>query len=233
MGIRGDEIKKQLTLAPHLPARWDSVDLKRFRIGDQSFSISIRKTARTIKATIEKNSDEAYAVVFSPELAPFTKIQSATIDGSPASFTVEESSQDMHARVSARVTRKLEIELQFAFGIEIDVPVEDVTPGDRTSGLKFLGIERGSEHLKLTVEGAVGRMYKISVRSALADLKVDGGTLDTGSGAWKDVAFSIPGDQLGGYAKKTLTISFSRRAAGPKRQETLKQGPATNNKVAR
>ena len=217
MGLRGDEIKKQLTVAPHLPAAWESVDVKRYRVGNQSFAISIRKTASSLKATIEKNNDEPYDLVVCPGLAPFTRIQSATIDGKPASFTVEESSQDLHARLPARMTRKLEIEIRFSLGIEIDVAVGEIAVGERTSGLKFLGVDRGSDQLKVTVEGAIGHSYRIGVRSSLADLKIDGTKLDMRSDAWKEVAVSFPSATNDGYEKKTFTISFQRPLARPQR----------------
>jgi glycogen debranching enzyme len=215
MGLRGDEIKKQLTIAPHIPGGWDSVDVNRYRIGNQRFSISIRKTAGSIKALIEKSSDEPYDLIFDPALAPFTRVQAATIDGKPASFTVQESSQDLHARITARITRKLEIEIRFAVGIEIDVPVAEIAAGERTTGLKFLGVERGNDQLKVTVEGIAGRSYRIGLRSSLSDLKMDGTTLRAGSGSWTEAVVSFPEATTEGYARKTITISFQVPATKP------------------
>ena len=208
MGLRGDEIKKQLAVAPHLPGVWDSVDIKRYRVGAQLFSISMSKTASSFKATIEKNSDEPYDLVISPGLAAFTRIQSATIDGKPARFTVEESSQDLHAVVTGRMSRKLEIEIRFSLGVEIDLPAEEVEPGARTSGLKFLGVERGNNDLRMTIEGAAGRSYRVGVRSALADLRVDGTKVDAGPAGWNSFIVSFPAATTGGYIRKTITISF-------------------------
>ena len=217
MGLRGNEIKKQLIIAPHLPGGWDSVDVHRYRVGNQSFSISIRKTTGGIKATIEKGSDEPYDLVFDPALAPFTRVQAATIDGKPASFTVEETSQDLHARVLARMTRKLEIDIRYASGIEIDVPVPVTVAGERTSGLKFLGVERGNNLLKLMVEGISGHSYRVGLRSSLSDLKIDGTTLAVGSGSWNEAVVSFPRATSDGYARKTITISFQVATIPPNR----------------
>jgi hypothetical protein len=208
MGLRGDEIRKQLIIAPHLPGAWDSVDVRRYRVGNQSFSISLRKTRGSIRALIEKGGDEPYDLVFDPALAPFTRVQAATIDGKPASFTLEESSQDLHARVLARMTRKLEIEIRYALGIEIDIPVPVTAAGERSSGLKFLGVERASNLLKLIVEGVSGHSYRIGLRSSLSDLKIDGSTLGGAADSWKEAVVTFPGAPRDGYAKRTIVISF-------------------------
>lgn len=210
MGLRGDAIKEQLTIEPHLPAAWDSVDVKRYRVGDQSFSISIRKTAGSIKATIEKSSDEAYDLAFAPGLAPFTKVLSATIDGKPTTFKIEESSQDLHVAINARITRKVEIEIRFSTGIEIDLPVQEVEIGQRTSALKFPGVEKGADQLKLAIEGAAGRSYRMRVRSALGELKVDGAKLVGDSGGWKEIEVSFPDSATEAYIKKTIQIAINR-----------------------
>ena len=217
LGLRGDEIKKQLAVAPHLPVAWDAVDVKRYRVGNQTFSISIRRTATSFKVKIEKNTDEPYDLVVAPALAPLSTILSAAIDGKPAAFTVEESSQDLHVRITARVTRKVEIDIGFSLGIEIDVPVGKIAPGERTSGLKFLGVERGNDQLKVTAEGVSGHSYRVGVRSSLADLRVDGMKLDVEPDAWKELLISFPGEIGGGYVRKTFTFSFQRPVTRPQK----------------
>lgn len=210
MGLRGDDINKRLTIAPHLPAAWESVDVKRYRVGNQSFLISIRKTAGSIRATIEKSSDEAYDLVFAPALAPFTKVQSATIDGKPVTFKIEESSQDLHLALNVRINRKVEIEIKFSTGIELDLPLQESEIGQRTSALKFLGVEKGSDQLKLAIEGAAGRSYRVRVRSALGDLKIDGAKFVGDSDGWKEIEVSFPDSATEAYIRKTIDIGIQK-----------------------
>lgn len=211
MGLRGDEIKKQLTVAPHLPAAWDSVDVKRFRVGTQSFLISLRRTTGGIKATIEKSGEEAYQLVFTPALAPFSRVSSATIDGKPATFTSEESSQDTHVVVNTRIHKKAEIEIRFATGIEVDVPVPESEIGQRTTALKFLGVEKGADQLQLEIEGAAGRSYRLRVRTALGNLVIgEGAKLVGESGGWQQIEVSFPDSASGSYIRKRITIGILR-----------------------
>ena len=210
MGLRGDEFRKQLTVAPHLPASWDSVDLKRYRVGGQSFSISIRRTAGSIRATIEKSSDDVYDLAFAPALAPFTKVISATIDGKPATFKIEESSQDTHAGVMTPVRRKVEIEIKFSTGIEIDLPVQETEIGHNTAALKFLGVEKVAGRLKLVIEGAAGRSYRLRVRSALGELEFDGARLVGDSGGWKEFEASFPDSEREPYIRKTIEVGVQK-----------------------
>ena len=210
VGLRGDEIRKQLTVAPHLPSAWDSVDVKRYRVGNQDFSISIRKTAVSIRATIEKSSDEPYDLVFAPAFAPFTEVLSATIDGKPAAFKIEESSQDTHARVTTPIKRKITVEIKFRTGIEVDLAVQETEIGQRTSALKFLGVEKRADQLKLAIEGAAGRGYRLRVRSALGNLKVDGAKLVGDSGDWEKIEATFPDSATQGYIRKIIDISIQK-----------------------
>ena len=210
MGLRGDEIKKQLTVSPHLPAAWDSVDISRYRVGDQNFSISIRKTAGSIKAMIEKNTDDAYDLVFAPALAPLSRVQSATINGKPAPFRIAETSQDLHVALDARITSRVEVEIRFSTGIEIDLPVQETEIGQRTTALKFLGVEKVADQLKVEVEGLRGHSYRMRVRSALGELKVDGAKLVGDSGEWQEIEVSFPDSATEPYMRKTIEIGIQK-----------------------
>jgi glycogen debranching enzyme len=210
IGLRGDAIKKRLIVSPHLPAAWDAIDVKRYRVGEQSFSISLQKTGGSITATIEKDSDEVYELIFAPALAPFSRVQSVKIDGKPAAFTIEESSQDSHVSIDARINRKVEIEIRYSTGIEIDLPVQEVEIGQRTSALKFLGVEKGAERLKLAIEGAAGLSYRMRVRSALGEVKVDGARLVGDSGEWKEIEVSFPDSATEAYINKTIEIGIQK-----------------------
>ena len=215
MGLRGDAIKKQLIVAPHLPPAWESVDVKRYRVGDQSFSISIRRTAGGMQAIIEKSGDEACGLVFAPAGAPFSKVQSVMIDGRPAAFKLEDSSQDSHVAINARINRKVEIEVKFSVGIELDLPVPEPETGQRTSALKFLGVEKGVDRLKLELEGAAGRTYRMRIRSGLWDLKVDGAKVVGDSGGWKEIEAAFPDPSSEAYIKKTIDIAIQTSNTNP------------------
>jgi hypothetical protein len=211
MGLRADETKKQLVLAPHLPPNWDEVEVKRYRVGNRSLSITLRRDEHRMRATIEGNEGAPLELTFRPALAPFTRIQSVTVDGKPSPFKVQESSQDLHLDVTARLARRLEIEVKFLAGIEIDVPPPETATGERTSGLKVLGVEQGANQLNLVVEGMTGRSYKFGVRSAW-DLKVNGAALLGSSARWKQYVVSFEGNGTGSYVRKTVQIALGDQA---------------------
>jgi glycogen debranching enzyme len=208
MGFKGHEQKKQLTIAPQLPAVWEALEVKRYRLGNELFSVSLRKANGNYKATIEKQTNEPYEIRFAPSFAPFTKIQAVSVEGKPAPFKMEESSQDDSVVVNARMNRRLEIEIKYAAGLEIEVPLEALEIGQRTTGLKFLGVERGKDHLNFVVEGVGGRSYRLKVLSAAREVKIIGARLVSTSGQWRELEVSFSESEAGVYGKKRIHVAL-------------------------
>jgi hypothetical protein len=197
-----------LTLAPQLPAAWESLDLKRYRVGNEQISIALRKTGGSYQAILEKLTDTPYEVRFAPAFGAFTRIQSVTVDGRPAPFKLEESSQAIRLAVNVRLQKRLEIEIKYAAGIEIDLPLAEIEIGQRTSGLKFLGVERGRENLALLLEGVNGRSYRFRIQSAARELKIDGAKLLSTAGQWRELEVSFPNSEAGSYGKMRITLAL-------------------------
>ncbi len=206
-GLRADALKKQITVAPQLPASWDSFDVKRYRVGSESLSVSIRKTTGIYKTVIEKSSDATYGLRFAPAFGHFTKVQSVTVDGKPAVFKIEETSQDIIVAVTAQMTKRIEIEIKYTTGIEIEVPITESELGQRTMGLKFLGVERSKDGLNFEVEGLSGRNYKVKVRSSFRNLNINGAKWVSTSGEWRELEVDFENAKPNTYFKKTVTLS--------------------------
>lgn len=206
MGLNADAIKKQITVAPQLPASWDAVDVKRYRAGNELFSISIRKSSGSYKAIIEKQTESPYELRFAPAFGHFTKVLSVTIDGRPVPFKIEESSQDLSAIVNAKLSRRLEIEIKYVTGIEIEVPMEEATVGERTVGLKFLSLQKEGNGLNLQIEGVGGRSYRLKVKSSLRNLTIGGVKLVSTSGEWREVEVSFEDGEPGTYRRKVIRL---------------------------
>ena len=210
VGLSGDAISRRLTLAPHLPEAWDSVDVKRYRVGEETFSLALSKSAESFKAIIDGSNETSYELIFSPGLPPLSTIRSVAVNGRPAQFKAETSGQDIHATLKTALSKRTEIEIKFSAGVEVDVPVPDVKTGARTEGMKVLGLEQISDGVKLTVEGLVGRKYRLRARSGSLALKAEGARAISSTGPWKEFEIDFEGLAPGTYVKKTIQLVRSR-----------------------
>jgi hypothetical protein len=208
MGFKGNAQKRQLTIAPQVPVGWDALDVQRYRLGGELFSVSIRKSIGSYRATIEKQTNAPYEIRFAPSFGHFTKIQAVTVNGMSSPFKIEETSQDISIVVNARMNKRLEIEIKYVAGIEIDVPLETIEIGQPTMGLKCLGVERGKDHVKLLVEGMGARSYKLRILSAAQDLRIGGARLVSTSGQWRELEVSFTGSEAGRYGKMKIHIAI-------------------------
>ncbi|MEW6131517.1 MAG: hypothetical protein AB1757_31100 [Acidobacteriota bacterium] len=208
-GIKADEPLKQITFAPQLPAAWNELDIRRYRVGANSMSFSIRRTATSFKATIEKDSDEPYELKFAPAFAPFTKIQAVLIDGKSVPFKLQETSQDLSVLVNPQITRRLDIEIKYVQGIDIDFTGDEITLGARAQGLKVLSMQGDKNSLNLLVEGVVGKTYQFKLFSSLRNLQVSGGRLVPTSGGWRMLEIAFEPGTTNTYQKKTVQITVA------------------------
>lgn len=208
MGFKADALNQRLTVAPQMPAAWEALDVKRYRVGDESFSVSIRKTNGSFKAVFEKPTPTPFEISFAPSFGHFAKIQTVTIDGKPAQFKITESSQDISVTVSAKMNQRLEIEIKYLAGIEIDLPLAEIEIGQRTSALKVLGVERDKENLNVIVEGIGGRNYQMRVLSSARELKISDAKIISTTAQWRLLEISFADAEPDVYSKKSIKIAM-------------------------
>ena len=137
-------------------------------------------------------------------------MKAVLVNGKAAEFKIDETSQDVIVTVIQPMKKKIEIEIKYAAGIEIEVPIRETELGQRTTALKFLGVERNQSILNLLVEGLSGQHYKIKVRSSFPNLKISGAKLVSTSGEWRELEIAIEDIQPNLYVKKTVTLSVGQ-----------------------
>ena len=195
LGVRADAANRTLRIAPQLPAAWESLRIKNFRIGSSVVTFNIKRPQiSNLRFEIEKQDDGPLKLLMAPALPALAKITRATVDGKPVKFTPAFHGANTVCQFEALLKRRVVIEIIYKDGIEFDAPLLQTQIGDRTSSLKVLEATTPAlNRLAVKLEGLSGHSYTLRVRGGMSILSVQGGTLKAEQGEWKliEVAFHL------------------------------------------
>ena len=187
LGITVDMPEKLVTIAPHLPYDWDSVEVENVPVGTGKLSFAIRRTAGRITASVRRSGDVTpIDVVFSPALPLGARLSGAI-----------PTPGDVHGYSKMKVMDKAELSVTYSGGWAIVPPSIPPRIGQRSEAPRVLSerldTSRGGDYVA-TLEGLAGRTYTFIVKLPSGDRQ-------------ETVTFPTTGANADGYTVTTLSIS--------------------------
>jgi glycogen debranching enzyme len=143
-GLLGIEIHaagRTVRFAPHLPASWGEVSVKRLRVGSSRLDLSLSEDGNATTLQID-NPGAPMTVEFNPQIPLGARLIGATVNGLSTPASVMQTLQDQHVTIrvpaSAGSTRAV---VRYSGGVRI-APVETApAAGDRSVNLKLASAE--------------------------------------------------------------------------------------------
>ena len=186
LGIEVDAPARRLTVAPHLPADWDSLGARNIMIGGATVDLTLRRTATGMRIDLaRRGASFPIDVVFSPAFSLGSVGGSATAG-------------DVHVTTSGALRDVLTLTAQHSGpGWSVLTPRADVAIGDRSSAIRVLSERLVNGQYRATLEGRAGRIYRVRLMRGGAESD----TL---------VAFPTAGANADDYTTTTLSIAFPK-----------------------
>jgi glycogen debranching enzyme len=153
LGLEIEALKKQITFAPHLPAEWNSIQLKGVNGPQGTVDITLARTSDRLELTAVNHGDPL-TLEFSPEIPLGAQLAGATVNGATVKATANNTQQDSHAKINfplAKGTTRCVI--IYRGGVLISVPEVAPSLGDQSKAVKITRIAR--EKNTLTIEADV------------------------------------------------------------------------------
>ncbi|WP_148306434.1 amylo-alpha-1,6-glucosidase [Gemmatirosa kalamazoonensis] len=182
LGIDVDAPAGRLTVAPHLPAEWDSVRVENVPVGQSRVTVAIRRAAGRLTASFTKEGGAPLAVTFSPALPLGATTTAAHI----------ETPGDVHATVTGTLNDRLVLEVPYVGGWSLIPPRARPRIGDRSSAMRVLSERIVNGKYVATLEGFAGRSYAFRLR------------VPDGSVREESVTFPATGANADGYVTMTF-----------------------------
>jgi hypothetical protein len=219
LGVDVDVPRGRVTLAPHLPPGWDSVNVDNVPVGRSTISFTLRRTAGAMTAIMRRRGPDRspLELVFSPALP-----LGARVAGS--GMTTVTNPGDVHATIHASVTDSSFVEVRFTGGWAILPPVMPAAIGSRSRAPRVLSERLGGSgsaggRYVVTLEGLSGLRYTFGIRApdeviataldatTSAGASVQLGPKMPGTLRTVEVIFPSTGANADGYARTTLTLT--------------------------
>jgi hypothetical protein len=140
LGLRVDGVARRLDFAPHLPAAWPDVTLRRIRVGESTVMLDLRHADGRVTLHIN-NEGAPVKMAFEPELPLGAKVRGAQIAERPIAATLVQHSQDAHARVEVDLPRGDSLlRIDYTGGVAIVPPTARPVVGERSRAPKIVGV---------------------------------------------------------------------------------------------
>jgi hypothetical protein len=166
LGLEANAMNREIQFSPSLPGRWDSVEVRNFRVGKDVFHFGLQRSVGRLALQIEPQAKESYHLHFSPSLGFGSRVNSVRVNGEEMEFSTEEEKGEARCLISLEVDGKTDVEIETEKGIYLDFPPHFPQIGDKTSGMKIIRTKYSEDELRILVEGLGGREYTLNLSTS-------------------------------------------------------------------
>jgi glycogen debranching enzyme len=208
-GLQSDAQKREITLAPHIPADWTTFAILNVNVAGVSVDFRYQKTEDSITLEAKRTGTGDCWVEFSPAFSLRTLVVSVQMNGRMLPFKLLPNGNDQH--LSARFpvndgTNNLVIRVRNDFGLAL--PNELPALGSASRGLRVLSESWNASktQLSLEVSGRAGMSYQMDVWNPGQISSADGAVL-TKLGK---LEIQMPQGTADAYIQQKVVIHFAR-----------------------
>ncbi|HWQ35710.1 MAG TPA: GH116 family glycosyl hydrolase [Blastocatellia bacterium] len=224
LGLEADAVHHRLTFAPQLPADWQNVSVKNYRMGQSSFDLTLERftpVTRAAKAappgtqltklTISRTgtaSEPATELLFAPAFAADAEIRRVSVNGKDAKFDVINTASIRLCQIRLNVSRTETVEIEYLPGTEVffDRPAAKV--GDTSRGLKLISTATDANEFRINLEGLSEATYEVRVRSHRPLSRAVNAEMSPAGDGTMRLRVVMPRAERGGYVRQTIRVEF-------------------------
>ncbi|MFN7946070.1 MAG: GH116 family glycosyl hydrolase [Blastocatellia bacterium] len=226
LGLEADAIHNRLTFAPQLPADWQNVSVKNYRMGQSGFDLMLERFApstasrsskatqpatQITKLTISRTgaaSEPATELLFAPAFAADAEIRRVSVNGKDAKFDVINTAATRVCQLRLNVSRAETVEIETVPGAEVffDRPAAKV--GDTSRGLKLISTATDASEFRISLEGLSETAYELRVRSQRPLSRAVNAEMSPAGDGTMRLRVVMPRGERNGYVRQTIRLEF-------------------------
>jgi glycogen debranching enzyme len=205
LGISSSAIEHRLTVAPHLPADWNSWSAKNVPACGGTVDLAYTRTSSEITLQALRNGSGNCTLIFAPAVSMRAHVQ----DGAKAQETI----RDKHPAVTVELAvgkNSLRISVTDDFGLV--APADLPQLGSTSRNLKIIREEWSSDRkqLRVLLNGLAGNIYSLRGFGSTIT-SAEGGKVAAGPEASQVIEISFPAGSAAGYQTQELKLNFANK----------------------
>jgi hypothetical protein len=207
LGLHADGVTRHLDFAPHLPATWDKVILRRVRIGDSRITLELTQSIGQAALRIT-NEGAPVKLSFDPELPLGASAQNARLGEREIPATLVQHAQDTHAHVELDVPRgSSELRLAYSGGVTLIAPTPLPVLGERSRAMKIVGVSLKDRVYTIAIDHLASEASTLELRTPWKIEAVQGAQFERLSdSSYRVTIAAAAGERI--YRRSTLTVQF-------------------------
>jgi hypothetical protein len=207
LGLHADGATRQLNFAPHLPAAWDKVTLRRVRVGDSRVGIELTQAVGEVALRIT-NEGAPVKMSFDPELPLGASVQRARLGEREIPATIVQHAQDTHAHIDFDLPRgESVLRLAYGGGVAIVLPVPRPVLGERSRGAKIVGVSLKDRVYTIAIDHLASEATTFELRTPWKIETVQGAQFAALTPSSYRLTIAPAGDKRI-YQRNNLTVTF-------------------------
>jgi len=213
LGVKADAVACHLTLAPHIPANWNTFSIDNLAIGEDKIGISYQRTSDRIRLQVHSAGvPKQCTLEFSPAVSLRARVKETRLNGKKTPFHLETTLTDQHIHVEIPL---LNDESEVVIGVENDfeLGVTSMLPelGGTSRGLRIISESWSASRdtLTLLVAGVPGASYEIFANDSRQIASIDGARFEKTNGPAR-VQVQLPSSS-GGDEQATIVFHLAKR----------------------
>lgn len=209
LGLAPDAVEGALTFAPHFPADWTSVRIRRCRVGDREINLEYARSRNRVELRAQCIRGGPVLLHCAPALGVGTRITAVRVNGAPLRFTAIVSPQTVQPEFAFTLTDSARVVVEFIPGVELLPPATETRTGDTNRGLKIIRTALNGNHLRVVVEGLSGSTYVLGAANPARIASVSGARRNA-----QGVSITMPAGPAGEFVRTEFVITMSEELQG-------------------
>jgi glycogen debranching enzyme len=164
LGVEVDAPRHAITVAPHLPAEWDSVSVENVAVGAERVSFVLTRSDHSIDLRMKRDTRGTRSIVVT--FAPALPLGATTVTAaSGARVQINGEAGAVIASVQDELRSDAQMRLSWNGGWEVSPPEHRPLVGDRSRALRVLSERMVDGRYVVTLQGRSLASYTLRVRA--------------------------------------------------------------------
>jgi glycogen debranching enzyme len=208
-GLQTDAEKRQIMLAPHVPADWTYFAIHNVRVAGTAVDFEYHKSAGSLSLETKSAGTGDCWIEFSPSISLRTQVLGVQLNGHPLPFKMQPNANDQHVYLRFPVsagTNRVVMRVKNDFGLALSNELPAL--GSASRGLRVVSESWNSIRNQLTLEvsGRGGARYDLDVWNPNQVSSIEGAVLSR----LGKLEIQMPPAAPDSYVRQKIVIHFGQ-----------------------
>jgi len=211
LGLQVDGLSNRATFAPHLPPSWDALAIRNLHVGSSEISFRLVTSVNEMRLQMH-NEGGPVKILFDPEIPLGAKLGSAHLQNQQMAVTLEQHSQDTHAKLEFGLPPgNALLTIGYTGGVAILPDSPPPMIGEPSKGIKIVRINLQGQVYTVDFDYLSSAAASFDLRTPWRIKDAQGAGFETISPDWYRFTVTVPAQEKNkrAYQHGTVTVTFA------------------------